>query len=63
MKSLKCFFTAAVLFLSVAGNSQNFDIDLLRSINHNESSFKNDFEKISEEIKMNCQMKYQKDNE
>ncbi len=43
MKSLKCFFTAAVLFLSVAGNSQNFDIDLLRSINHNESSFKNDF--------------------
>jgi len=43
MKFLKGFFTAAVLFLTVAGNAQNFDIDLLRSINNNESSFKNDF--------------------
>ena len=43
MRSLKGLFTAAVLFLYVVGNAQNFDIDLLRSINHNESTFKNDF--------------------
>ena len=43
MKFLKGFFSAAMLFLSVAGNAQNWDIDLVRSVNHNESSFKNDF--------------------
>ncbi len=43
MKFLKGFLTAAVLFLSVRGNAQNWDIDLVRSINHNESTFKNDF--------------------
>ena len=43
MKFLKGFFTAAFLLLTVAGKAQNFDINLLRSINHNESTFKNDF--------------------
>ena len=47
MKFLKGFFTAAVLFFSVAGNAQNWDIDLVRSINQNESSFKNDFTRVT----------------
>ena len=47
MKFLKGFFTAAVLFLSVAVNAQNWEIDLVRSINHNESSFKNNFTSIT----------------
>ena len=45
MKFVKSFLTAAVVFLSLAGQAQNFDIDLLKSINQNESSFKNDFSK------------------
>ena len=47
MKFLKGFFTATILFLSVAINAQNFDIDLLRSVNKNESAFKNDFSRIT----------------
>ena len=47
MKFLRGFFTAAVIFLSVTGNAQNWEIDLVRSINHNESSFKNDFTTIT----------------
>ena len=47
MKFLKGFFTATILFLSVASNAQNFDIDLLRSVNQNESAFKNDFSRIT----------------
>ena len=45
MKFVKSFLTAAVVFLSLAGQAQNFDIDLLKSINQNESAFKNDFSK------------------
>ena len=45
MKFVKSYFTAAIIFLSIAGNAQNFDIDLLKSINQNETAFKNDFSK------------------
>ncbi|MBL0355828.1 MAG: phosphatase PAP2 family protein [Chitinophagaceae bacterium] len=45
MMFLKAWFTAAVVLLTAAVNAQNFDIDLLKSINENESSFKTDFSK------------------
>lgn len=45
MKFVKSYFTAAIIFLSIAGKAQNFDIDLLKSINQNETAFKNDFSK------------------
>ena len=40
-------FTCIALFIATGTFAQNFDIDLLRSINHNESAFKNNFYKAT----------------
>lgn len=46
MKFVKYWVTAVIVLFSVAGHTQNFDINLLKSINENETAFKNDFCKI-----------------
>jgi membrane-associated phospholipid phosphatase len=44
---LKSLFLTILVFVFGICDAQNFDIDLLRSINNNESHFKNDFTKAS----------------
>jgi membrane-associated phospholipid phosphatase len=45
MNFVKGWLTAIIVCLSIGSSAQNFDIDILKSINEKESAFKNDFTK------------------
>jgi membrane-associated phospholipid phosphatase len=45
MSLVKSFLISTTVFFAANSKAQNFDIDLLKSINQNESAFKNDFSK------------------
>lgn len=46
MKFVKAWLAAVVVLLSIECAAQNFDIDLLKSINEKEAAFKTDFSKM-----------------
>jgi membrane-associated phospholipid phosphatase len=46
MKSLTFLIPAFFFFISIGATAQNFDIDLLKSINQNQSAFKDDYSSV-----------------
>jgi membrane-associated phospholipid phosphatase len=46
MKRLHIFILAHILLVTTGTRAQNFDIDLLKSINQNQSSFKDDYSSL-----------------